>query len=406
MAGLAWAGGVNAEGLYADFSTSMGDFTVRLDFERAPTAVAGFAGLATGERLWLDAQTNLNHRPYYHDSIFHRVVKDGPTGNGIAIQGGGQPSVNISTGVTNFIGPGYTMLENVTNGLTHSNGVISMANSGPNTDGSQFFITTTNVPFWDGGYTVFGHVVSGMPVVEAIAAVPVQGGGSRPVEDVHLHAVAIRRVGAAAEAFDIHAQGVPEPESTPLGMSSDGTHLWLYTELATQTRPLLFSQSSNMFHWDRERMFPHFIFYTNATLILTNQLTLTGLPQRYFFHTARVRHPVPVTTPVNNRGRTFTFYWDRDPPLVYQATFNSHHAFPGTGWVQEGTNTPFPRTIFIGDGWQQSAYSARLYFMDDLSREYQYSLAYHPGQITNRFTGSWRPWEGVWQPISGVFTME
>jgi hypothetical protein len=69
------------------------------------------------------------------------------------------------------------MLDSATNGLAHSNGVISMANSGPNTDGSQFFLTATNVPDWDGSYTAFGNVVSGQTVVAEIADVPVQGAG-------------------------------------------------------------------------------------------------------------------------------------------------------------------------------------------------------------------------------------
>ena len=72
--------------------------------------------------------------------------------------------------LTNFANAGYTMPEAVANGLLHTSGVISMANSGPNTDGSQFFITTTNVPGWNGGYTVFGHVTTGLNVVTDIAA--------------------------------------------------------------------------------------------------------------------------------------------------------------------------------------------------------------------------------------------
>ena len=169
-------------GIFADFSTSKGAFTVWLDHERAPRAVASFVGLATGEGGWLDAQSNVWHRPFYDGSLFHRVVKVVESNevavwtNGIAIQGGGllARTVNTNTGVTttNFLGPGYAMLESATNGLAHSNGVISMANSGPNTDGSQFFITTTNVPGWNGSYSVFGHVTAGMNAVTSSFRAP------------------------------------------------------------------------------------------------------------------------------------------------------------------------------------------------------------------------------------------
>jgi cyclophilin family peptidyl-prolyl cis-trans isomerase len=117
---------------------------------------------------------------------------------------------------TNFANAGYYMLDSATNGLAHSNGVISMANSGPNTDGSQFFIMATNWPVWDGSYTVFGHVVSGQAAVASIAGVPVQGAGSRPVADVALNQVAIRRAGAAAEAFSVEAHGLPAVWSAPI----------------------------------------------------------------------------------------------------------------------------------------------------------------------------------------------
>ncbi|MGB4574153.1 MAG: peptidylprolyl isomerase [Kiritimatiellia bacterium] len=168
----ACAARAQTEGIFADFVTSRGEFTVWLDHERAPRPVASFVGLATGETGWVDERTNVWRRPFYDGSIVHRIVKSG-NAPAIAIQGGGYmwTSVDTNTGVvsTNFSGPGYTMLDTVTNGLLHSNGVISMANSGPNTDGSQFFITVTNVPFYDGRYSVFGHVVSGMEVVRDIA---------------------------------------------------------------------------------------------------------------------------------------------------------------------------------------------------------------------------------------------
>lgn len=388
LLGSAWA---QTNGIFAEFKTSMGDFTVWLDHERAPRAVASFVGLATGETGWLDERSNIWHRPFYDGSIFHRVVKDAQT-NGIAIQGGGYlwRSVDTNTGAvtTNFSGPGYAMLENVTNGLAHSNGVISMANSGPNTDGSQFFITTTNVPYWDGSYSVFGHVVSGMPVVASIAAVAVQPANERPLGDVALSNVVVRRTGAAAEAFDVAAQGIPSPESTPMAAYRAGTNLELRIELAPQTRPLMFSESADLQTWEHGRLLPPGVdFYTNAAQILPGSIPLASLGAKYFFHSSRVSYPVPITAPTSHLGRTFTFKWTA-PDMTYSVTFSTNAAAMSPGWVKEGTNAPVARVVF-GSSWSRDAYMGRLYFIDDLAREYRYSLGFNPAQPTNRFTGTW-----------------
>ena len=409
-AGLGSAALAQTNGIFADFTTSMGNFTVWLDHERAPRAVAGFVGLATGETGWLDERSNVWHRPFYDGSIFHRIFKN-TNGTSIAIQGGGYlwRSVNTNTGVvtTNFSGPGYAMLENVTNGLSHSNGVISMANSGPNTDGSQFFIAVTNWFEGDGSYSVFGHVVSGLGVVTSIAAVAVQGSGARPVADVALSNVVIRRVGTAAEAFDVAAQGVPAPESAPVRVSSAGTSVVFAVELAAQTKPLMLSDATNagsFAGWDHQTMIPGLAFYTNATQVLTQTWAVADLGARHFFHASRIRYPVPITAPASQRGRTFTFKWD-DPDLTYSVTFSSNAMISGTGWVQEGTNAPVARTIFIGDSWSRDAYMGRLYFIDDLAREYSYNLGFNPGQPTNRFTGTWGAYgSGVRYSMTGTFT--
>jgi len=390
-------------GIFADFSTSKGAFTVWLDHERAPRAVASFVGLATGEGGWADPQGNVWRKPFYDGSIFHRVVKDADT-NGIAIQGGGIASVSGST--TSFVHSGYTMLEAVTNGLVHSNGVISMANSGPNTDGSQFFITTTNVPYWDGGYTVFGHVAEGMGVVTSIAAVAVQGSGSRPVEDIVLSNVVIRRVGAAAEAFNIASQGVPVAESGPMRSYTSGSNEILEIEMAAQSE-LLFRESTNLFSaWSGE----DWGFYTNATTVLTGAVPRASLGDTYFFHASRIRYPVPITSPASPRsspGRYFTFWWNTSPATKYEVIFAASPTNQGVYQVTQGTNPPVVGSVFTGDSWTRDAYSARLYFFDDSGKEQTYSLGFNPGQATNRFTGTVRDWVGsTTYSISGVFTVQ
>jgi len=386
-------------GIFADFSTSMGEFTLFLDYEAAPRAVASFVGLATGEASWADEVGNVwIDRPFYDGSIFHRVVP-APSS---AIQGGGWlwRSVNTNDGVvtTNFTNAGYYMLENVTNGLMHSNGVISMANSGPNTDGSQFFITATNVPFWDGGYTVFGHVSTGMNVIISIAAVAVSGSGSRPVVDVVLNNVVIRRVGEAATNFDIAAQGVPVVESGPMATTRSGTNQLLIFEISTQTE-MLFRESSELQTWENS----DWGFYTDPSFIWTTSVARASLGNAYFFHMSRIRYPVPITSPESQRTRIFTFYWNTDPAVEYVATFASNWPGGGQYVVTTGTNAPISGTIFFYDTWTREPYSARLGFIDDSGKQYNYSLGFNPAQITNRFTGSYSL-SGSSYLISGVFT--
>lgn len=404
------------DGLFADFSTSMGDFTVQLDFERAPRAAASFVGLATGAGGWADPQGGTWHKPFYDGSLFHRVVKDAAT-NGIAIQGGGiaSLSVNTNTGVvtTNFVNAGYYMLDSATNGLVHSNGVISMANSGPNTDGSQFFITTTNVPAWDGSYSVFGHVTTGMNVVTAIAAVAVQGAGMRPVQDVVLSNVVVRRVGAAAAAFSITNQGVPVAESGPMRNYASGSNLVLEIELAPQSETLL-RESADLQTWEGTSLSmlspsnsdPD--YHTNAATVMTGAIPRSQLGDAYYFHASRIRYPTPITSPTSVRARTFTFWWTNTTPQVtYEAVFATNWWVQGDYTAIFGTNPPVKGKIFIPDTWTRSPYSARLYFLDNSGREYGYSLWFNPGQATNQFMGYWK-WatNSTQYGISGVFSAE
>ena len=396
--------GGEGEGIFADFRTSMGDFTARLDYERAPGAAANFAGLATGEKTWMDAQGNLRNQPFYDGTIFHRVVKDGAGGHGIAIQGGGVPTyaANTNTGAvaTNFANAGYYALEGVDNGLLHSNGAISMANSGPNTDGSQFFVVASNVPSWNGSYTVFGNVVSGMSAVAAIAAVAVQGTGSRPVEDVRLHTVRIRRVGAAAEAFDAGAQGLPVAESGPMWSHASGTNQILEFDIAPQTK-MTFRESGDLAQWEKT----DWGYHTGPAHRWTTSVSRAELGERYFVHLARIRHPVAITSPEGNRGKKFTFWWNENG-LKYEANFYTN-LLGGYAWTTLGTNAPVLREIAPIESWSREAYSAQLYFIDTtgVGTEYRYSLGFDPGKATNRFTGGYRSYGGTaWVPITGTFT--
>jgi len=197
-----------ADGLYAAFDTTMGSFTARLDYAEAPVTCANFAGLAEGSQHWIDPETGgIRTDPFYDGLIFHRVM------DGFMIQGG-CPFGN-GTG-----GPGYAIPDELDDALIHSGpGILSMANSGPDSGGSQFFITLTNTYWLDGKHAVFGEVVDGMTTVSNIGAVATDA-SDRPLVDVEINHIQVLRVGADAQNFDPRSQPIPKVFPLPLGISN------------------------------------------------------------------------------------------------------------------------------------------------------------------------------------------
>jgi len=175
------------DGLFADIKTTKGDVVLRLEYEKTPITVANFVSLAEGNSPFVS--DDYKDKKYYNGLIFHRVMKD------FMIQGG-DPLANGSGG------PGYKFKDEFMEGLKHSKkGILSMANPGPNANGSQFFITHTETPWLDGRHSVFGEVVKGIEVVDSIANVQV-GDGNKPLSDVVINEVIIARNGAGAKEFD------------------------------------------------------------------------------------------------------------------------------------------------------------------------------------------------------------
>lgn len=166
--------------MFALFETSKGNFKVKLLSEKAPKTVENFVGLAEGTKEWTDPKTGEKvKKPFYDGLVFHRVIKD------FMIQGG----CPLGTGTG---GPGYRFDDEFPAGQQkHSKpGILSMANAGPNTNGSQFFVTTVPTPWLDGRHAVFGEVVEGMDVVHAIENSKT-GPMDRPVEAVTIKHVTI-----------------------------------------------------------------------------------------------------------------------------------------------------------------------------------------------------------------------
>ena len=162
-----------ANEIYAAFDTTEGKFKVKLFADKAPNTVNNFVSLADGSKTG---------KPFYDGTVFHRVIPD------FMIQGGDPEGTGMG-------GPGYKFADE-TRGSRHGfqeKGKLAMANSGPNTNGSQFFITVTDTSWLTGKHTIFGEVVEGYDVVEKISKVG-RDGQDRPKTPVVLESVTIERV--------------------------------------------------------------------------------------------------------------------------------------------------------------------------------------------------------------------
>ena len=161
--------------------TNQGDIVCRLFDEQVPNTVANFVGLATGQKTWRDESSGeLRRSAYYDGLIFHRVIPN------FMIQGGDPEGTGRG-------GPGYTFGDEFAPGLRHDRGgILSMANAGPNTNGSQFFITEDPTPHLDMRHSVFGDCSATMDVVRRIARVQ-RGRADRPVEPVVIERLAVLR---------------------------------------------------------------------------------------------------------------------------------------------------------------------------------------------------------------------
>src|ERR1051326_8789821 len=157
--------------VFAIFDTTEGTFKARLFADRAPKTVENFLSLAEGSKTG---------KPFYNGLIFHRVIPN------FMIQGGCPEGSGRG-------GPGYKFADEFHPSLRHSKkGLLSMANAGPNTNGSQFFVTVAETPWLDNKHTIFGEVVEGYDVVEKISKVP-KGSMDRPVKDVQIRSVTIEK---------------------------------------------------------------------------------------------------------------------------------------------------------------------------------------------------------------------
>lgn len=171
-----------SKGLYATIETSMGGVTVRLFEKETPKTVANFTGLAEGKKEWTDTKTGKKVKKKFYDGLaFHRVIPK------FMVQGG--CPLGNGTG-----GPGYAFEDEIVPSLVFDKpGYLAMANSGPGTNGSQFFITTVPTPWLNGHHTIFGEVIEGQNVVEKISNVK-RGAQDKPETPVIIKKITIKRI--------------------------------------------------------------------------------------------------------------------------------------------------------------------------------------------------------------------
>jgi peptidyl-prolyl cis-trans isomerase A (cyclophilin A) len=164
----------------ATFITNLGSFTVSLMPDRAPKTVENFMALAKGSKMWTDPRDGVEKtEPLYSGTLFHRVIA------GFMIQGGDPTATGTG-------GPGYRFEDEFPSGGPTFNqpGRLAMANAGPGTNGSQFFVTVAETPWLNGRHTIFGQVSEGYDVVEAISQLAT-GSNDRPVQDVVIDSIRI-----------------------------------------------------------------------------------------------------------------------------------------------------------------------------------------------------------------------
>ena len=170
-------------GVYAIITTDQGTMIARLYAKEAPLTVENFVGLAEGKKQWRNPRTGtMVRRPYYNGLTFHRVI------SGFMIQGGDPEGSGRG-------GAGFTWVDEFSPTLRHNKpGILSMANAGPNTNNGQFFITLVPTPHLDNRHSVFGELVEGLDVLQAIGKVPTSKPDSRPLKPVIMKSVRIERV--------------------------------------------------------------------------------------------------------------------------------------------------------------------------------------------------------------------
>jgi len=360
---LPMAAQTQTNGIYADFTTSLGNFTCQLSYSNSAKAVANFIGLATGARPWLDLTTGVVRTNAFYDGlIFHRVIA------GFVIQGGSPNGQGTDD-------PGYAFPDQFSPLLTFgAPWTLAMANSGPDSNGSQFFVTVA--PFTSGNntYVIFGRVVSGTNVVAAINNVKTDS-SDKPLTNVVIQQVAIRRIGDAAQAFDINAQSLPLVTNLPLSIvqGSNQVSLGFSNQINADNR---YYSSTNLTAWTS-----HSLGIEIATPTSNTVQVATDTPQK-FFRFAQIQYPSTTLAPKDVLGRTMKMVFAPPNPgtntVVFDMNGKGTYNFPG---VNSGTVTSYT--------WVQQPYNHGRLYPIEYSGVNEMTLIFTFASLTNgTFTGT------------------
>jgi peptidyl-prolyl cis-trans isomerase A (cyclophilin A) len=289
----------------------LGTITVELDHVNAPMATANFIGLASGEFNWIDSATGLikSKTPYYDGIIFHRII------DGFMNQVGSQNGLGTD-------GPGYIFQDGteISNGLDHAEAYkISMPNSGPNTNGSQIFLTAVPTPWLDGKHIVFGEIsASGnsRSIVEQINNLPTDS-NNRPINEVRIESV---RVNYNGVNFDPSAQGLPVVTGQALNTPITPTTTSLsFTQPLSSDFHLVYSE--DLRNWNRSE--------TRSILNDESPLTAFEMPilstgqSKQFYLPTLVSYDYDITPAATLANRTLTLLTAVDPQVPFIFVFNS-----------------------------------------------------------------------------------
>jgi len=320
-------------GIYAEFNTSMGNYTCRLEYVLAPKTCANFIALAEGQRSWLELPTGLvRTNPFYDGTTFHRVI------SGFMNQGGSKNALGTD-------GPGYQFVDEFNASLRHDDfGVLSMANSGPDSNGSQYFITVSPQPSLNDVHSVFGKLYGGSNVVYAINHVAT-GAKDKPLTNVTVNSIEIRRIGAAAIGFDINTNELPVVTHLNLKIARSGASVSLTFSNRLYADNRLY-WSGGLSNWTANQLG----IETSAPILHTN--LQSALATARFFRAAQIQYPASTFAPKVISGRTFRLIYTTGITATNILVFNSG----GSGTY---TNDGSPGTI-LGYNWSQSPYNGKL----------------------------------------------
>jgi len=290
--------------IYADVSVGgavSGTFRINLFYQQTPATVANFIGLATGKKAWLDYKTgNLVNLPFYNGVTFHRVIA------GFVSQTGSRKGDGTD-------GPGYTFRNEITPLLTNTTYTVSMANSGVDTNGAQWYITSgsinaANIQGLNGNYTIFGQVISGTSVCDAINAVPTSGAAGTPADNplTPVYINSIKFSGSSLASFNLTPNALPVVLSANPAMQVSGNSYTIAYDHDPYSYYIGYS-SPDLSNWTQ---WVNHYFATTAPSAGNADVTsiVTG-SEKYFFRIARVDYSKCYNPYVPNSvsGKVLTF---------------------------------------------------------------------------------------------------